>query len=47
MPGQAHVYGRRRRAGVLGAPVLSLGLLLLLTGLVINGLAGWLTADTR
>jgi hypothetical protein len=43
--GQARVYGRRRRAGVLGAPVLSLGLLLLLTGLVINGLAGWLTAD--
>jgi hypothetical protein len=43
--GYARVYGRRRRAGLLAAPVLSLGLLLLLTGLVVNGLAGWLTAD--
>ena len=43
--GQARVYGRRRRAGLLGAPVLSLGLLLLLTGLVVNGLAGWPSAD--
>ena len=43
--GQSRVYGRRRRAGLLGAPVLSLGLLLLLTGLVVNGLAGWPPAD--
>jgi hypothetical protein len=44
-PGQASVYGRRRRAGVLGAPVLSFGLLLLLTGVVANSLAGWFTVD--
>jgi hypothetical protein len=43
--GQASIYGRRRRAGVLGAPVLSLGLLLLLAGLAVNGDAGWRTAD--
>ena len=43
--GHSRVYGRRRRAGLLAAPVLSLGLLLLLTGLVVNGLAGWPSAD--
>jgi hypothetical protein len=43
--GHARVYGRRRRAGLLAAPVLSLGLLLLLTGLVVNSLAGWPSAD--
>jgi hypothetical protein len=43
--GQARVYGRRRRPGVLGAPALSLGLLLLLSGLVVNGLYGWHTDE--
>jgi hypothetical protein len=43
--GHSQVYGRRRRAGLLAAPVLSLGLLLLLTGLVVNGLAGWPSAN--
>ncbi len=43
--GQARVYGRRGRAGTIGALLMTLGPLLLLAGLVVNDVAGWRTSE--
>jgi hypothetical protein len=40
-----HLYAERRRYGLFGPLLLFLGPLLLLAGLLINGMAGWRAAD--